>query len=118
MTEGAVYMPFERLPTEGVDHVTAVLVVPFTVAVNCVLCDAMTVAFAGLRITLILLGTSWTTAVPDLEESTTLVALMVTVCGLVITEGAVYIPFDRLPTDGLMDQVTPVLVVPVTVGVN
>lgn len=50
--------------------------------------------------------------------STTLVAVMVTVCGELITEGAVYNPPDRLPTTGFMDQVTAVFDVPLTVEVN
>jgi len=54
----------------------------------------------------------------DLEGSATLVAVMVTDCAMLITEGAVYNPFDRLPMDGLMDQVTDVFALPATVAVN
>lgn len=57
-------------------------------------------------------------ALPDFEASAVLVAVMVTFCELVITEGAVYNPFDKLPTEGDIDQVTPVFVVPVTVAAN
>lgn len=32
--------------------------------------------------------------------------------------GAVYRPLVMLPTDGLIDQLTPVLLLPVTVAVN
>jgi len=57
-------------------------------------------------------------ALPNLEESATLVAVMVTVCGALIAAGAVYNPFDRLPTKGVMDQTTAVFEPPVTVAVN
>jgi hypothetical protein len=46
------------------------------------------------------------------------VAVTVTDCAELITEGAVYNPFDKLPSDGTMDQVTEVLALPVTVAVN
>jgi len=42
----------------------------------------------------------------------------VTDCGVLITEGAVYNPFDKLPMAGVRDQVTPVFAFPVTVAVN
>ena len=57
-------------------------------------------------------------ALADLEGSATLVAVMVTDCAVLITEGAVYNPFDKLPSEGVMDQVTEVLELPVTVAVN
>jgi hypothetical protein len=57
-------------------------------------------------------------ALADLEVSATLVAVMVTVCEPLITEGAVYNPFDKLPIEGVMDQATPVFALPVTVAVN
>jgi hypothetical protein len=57
-------------------------------------------------------------ALADFVGSAALVAVMVTVCVELTTEGARYNPFDKLPTEGLMDQVTAVLVVPVTVGAN
>jgi len=45
--------------------------------------------------------------------------MMVTSCAALMAEGAVYSPFvDTLPSDGDMDQVTPVLPLPLTVGVN
>ena len=59
MTEGAVYIPFDRVPTgEGNDHVTAVFPLPVTVGENCVLCDGVSVAFKGLKVMLRPLGTS------------------------------------------------------------
>ena len=57
-------------------------------------------------------------ALADLEESATLVAVMVTDCAVLITEGAVYNPLDKLPSEGVMDQVTEVFALPVTVAVN
>ena len=47
ITEGAVYNPFDRVPVEGIiDQIT------LTVAVNCVLCETLRVAFRGLMPTL------------------------------------------------------------------
>jgi len=43
---------------------------------------------------------------------------MVTVWVALIAEGAVYNPFDRVPTMGFMDQVTEVFNGPVTVAAN
>jgi hypothetical protein len=57
-------------------------------------------------------------ALADLVGSATLVAVTVTDCAELITEGAVYNPFDRLPTDGVIDQLTKVFTLPVTVAVN
>jgi hypothetical protein len=55
ITEGAVYNPFDKLPIEGVmDQVTEVFALPVTVAVNCLLCDAVRVALEGLTPTLTL----------------------------------------------------------------
>jgi hypothetical protein len=57
-------------------------------------------------------------ALADLEASATLVAVMVTDCAKLITGGAVYNPFDKLPTEGVMDQVTEVFALPVTDAMN
>jgi hypothetical protein len=60
-----------------------------------------------------------TVAPPDLVVSATLVAVTVTAWELVMLAGAVYSPVaEMLPTLGLIDQVTAVFVVPVTVAVN
>ena len=121
ITDGAVYNPFDRLPTEGVkDQVTAVFALPVTVAVNCLLCDAASTTFRGLTLTLTVPGggVSWTVALADFVPSATLVAVIVTDCALLITDGAVYNPFDKLPSEGVMDQVTEVFALPVTVAVN
>ena len=119
MTEGAVYNPFDRLPTDGlIDQVTAVFELPATVAVNRVLCAGVRVALSGLMLMLTMLGSSCTVTLPRLEGSATLVAVTVTVCAALMTEGAVYNPFDRLPTEGNTDQVTAVLELPLTVAAN
>ena len=56
-------------------------------------------------------------AVADFVESAALVAVTVTVWELVIEAGAVYTPEAlMLPTSGLSDHVTAVLLVPVTVA--
>ena len=57
-------------------------------------------------------------AMADLVGSATLVAVIVTDCAVTMTAGAVYNPFDKLPIEGFMDQVTEVFALPVTVGVN
>ena len=71
----------------------------------------MTVTFtAGFRVTV---------ALADFVESAMLVAVTVTVWEPGIEAGAVYRPAEEIvPTDGLIDQVTAVLLVPKTVAVN
>ena len=60
-----------------------------------------------------------TTPPADLVGSATLVAVTVTVCDVRILDGAVYRPAEEIvPTDGLIDQVTEVLLAPKTVAVN
>ncbi len=67
ITEGAVYNPFDRLPTEGfMDQVTEVFALPVTVAVNCLLCDAVRLAFEGLTLTLTLGGAAGREIVPEI----------------------------------------------------
>jgi hypothetical protein len=54
-------------------------------------------------------------------EFAELVAVIVTVCGVVTVAGAVYNPDELIvpaPVAGLIDQVTLVFVLPVTVAVN
>ena len=65
ITEGAVYNPFERVPTEGfMDQVTEVFALPVTVAVNSLLCDAVSVELEGLTPTLTLGGGAGNEIVP------------------------------------------------------
>jgi hypothetical protein len=60
-----------------------------------------------------------TTSLADLVGSATLRAVTVTVCPVRILDGAVYRPAEEIvPTDGLIDQVTAVLLAPESVGVN
>ena len=54
----------------------------------------------------------------DFVGSALLVAVTVTVCVPLMVAGAVYSPFDRVPTAGLIDQVTAVFVLPATVAVS
>ena len=110
MDAGAVYKPVLLTdPTDGLmDHVTAVLPSPVTVAVNCCVCPARSVALAGLTET----GESSVTVEERLfVGSATLVAVTIMLRWLPRIAGAVYKP-DALivPTVGLMVQVTPVIV--------
>ena len=58
-------------------------------------------------------------ALVDLVGPATLWAVIVTVCDVRILDGAVYRPAGEIvPTDGLIDQFTAVLLVPKTVAVN
>src|ERR1039457_5627876 len=60
-----------------------------------------------------------TTPLAHLVGSATLWAVTVTVCDVRILDGAVYRPAEEIvPTDGLIDQVTAVVLVPKTVAVN
>jgi hypothetical protein len=77
---GAVYKPFTSVPTSGVtDHVTPVLELPVTVAVNCCvwLCSKFTPV--GLMLTCTT-GVKVTIAAAEVTPSATLVAFTVTVC--------------------------------------
>jgi hypothetical protein len=122
ITEGAVYNPFDKVPTEGVmDQVTEVFALPVTSAVNCTFFKAVSAALRGLTPTLTpppAGGTSVTAALEDLVESATLVAVTVIRSVPLITEGAVYNPFTKVPIEGVMDQVTAVFALPVTVAEN
>src|ERR1035437_220486 len=98
------------------DQVTAVLLVPLTVAVNVWFCDGSKDTEDGVSET-VTEGVSVTVAVADLVGSATLVALTIMVWELAIEAGAVYRPAPvMLPTTGLSDQVTAVLPVLLTVA--
>lgn len=117
MVTGAVYSPFTSVPTCGVnDQVTAVLALPLTAAVNCCTCPCRSVTDVGLTFTTN--GASVTVAEAEVSPSAALVAVMVTVCGLLSVAGAVYRPFTNVPVGGVTDQFTAVFVLPVTVAVN
>ena len=129
---GAVKRPLEEIEPQAAPeqpvplrlHVTAVSVVPVTVAVN--FCVAPTSTFAVLGDMLMATGgTTVTVEVADFAESATEVALTVTCAGTGTAVGAVYNPLDEtvpqaLPEQPLplTDQVTLVLDVPPTVAVN
>jgi hypothetical protein len=116
---GAVYSPLvEIVPTDGlIDQVTAVLVDPETEAVNCCVLPAVSVTVVGLRD--MATGCSVTVAAAVLVVSAELLAVTVTVCEELTDAGAVYSPLvEIVPTDGLIDQVTAVLVDPDTEAVN
>ena len=107
------------MPTTGSsDQVTLVLLVPVTVAVNCWVFKAERFTEAGLRLTTGG-GNKLTLALADWLVSATLVAMTLIVWPAPIAAGAVYRPvLETKPTAGLTDQVTLVLLVPVTVAVN
>jgi hypothetical protein len=76
-------------PTAGeMDQVTAVLVVPVTVAVNCCCWEAFRVAVAGDTETPTV-GCKVITADADFVESAALVTVTVTLCWVVTVDGAV-----------------------------
>jgi hypothetical protein len=79
MLDGAVYRPLvESVPTLGlIFHVTLVLLLPVTVAVNCCVFEADRLTEAGLVVTATG-GIRVTMALEDLVESATLVAVIVT----------------------------------------
>ena len=84
-----MYRPAEEIePTDGlIDQVTAVLLVPETVAVNCCVPEGPRLTVDGLMDTVI----AWRSvirAVAVLEESATLVAVIVPLCVLGAVLGA------------------------------
>jgi hypothetical protein len=114
---GAVSTPeLEMVPAE-VDQVTAVLVVPVTVAVNCWVPPAETVAPVGeIATDTVLGGFTVTVDEAELELLAWLVALTVTEV-VAVTLGAVSSPEVEIdPAE--VDQVTAVFDEPLTVAVN
>jgi hypothetical protein len=90
---------------------------PLTVAVKVALWPPWSDALRGDKPTLtaeVGVAVRVTVAVAVLVGSATLDAVTVTVCWLGMVAGAVYTPFTMVPTAGLSDQVTAVLLVPVT----
>jgi hypothetical protein len=109
LTVGAVNNPPLEIEPAVADQVTAVLVVPWTVAVNCCVLPDPTLALVGETATVIA-GVTVTDALAFLVVSAALVAVTVTLV-LLLTEGAVNSPL--LETEpAVADQVTDVLVVP------
>src|SRR5579871_448894 len=110
------------VPTGGTtDHVTAVLPVPVTDAVNCCVPPVWTEAVVG-DIEIVIpdaAGASVTVTLAVAEGFTTLVAVTVTVLELLIEEGAVYNPFALMdPSEGETLHVRAVLTAPVADAVN
>jgi hypothetical protein len=106
------------VPTCGVTaHFTAVFEFPFMVAVKVALWPPWSDAVLGDKPRLTVKGNvavRVTAAVAVLVGSATLDAVIVTVWRLEMVAGAVYTPFTMVPTAGLSDQVTAVLLFPVT----
>jgi len=110
----AVYKPALETVPPVADHVTAVFVVPVTVAVNC--CDAPVCRVPEVGLIEITTGGAVTVTLAEavFVVSATLVACTVYVPALV---GAVYSPeLETVPP--VADHVTAVFVVPVTAAVN
>src|ERR1700722_6007324 len=100
------------------DQFTEVLPVFKTVAVNCWVWAAGTVATPGVTET-ITPGFKVTVELAPLLVSAALVAVTVIVCVAVIFDGAVYRPLlEIVPVAGLRDHVTEVLLVLLTVAAN
>ena len=75
---GAVYKPEEETLPPVADQVTAVLVDPLTVALNCAVPPVVTEAVVGATLTLTTTGAvTVTVALADLVESAALVAFTV-----------------------------------------
>jgi hypothetical protein len=111
---GAVYNPLEVILPSVALHVTAVLVVPVTDAVNCCIPPIGKLTLAGLIVITTPEEATVTSADADFMESAMLVAVTVTVPGFA---GAVNRPLESmLPADA--DHDTEVFAVPVTVAVN
>jgi hypothetical protein len=112
VTLGAVNNPLlETVPADA-DQVTAVLLVPCTVAENCCVLPDVRVVLPGETVTLMAdaTGLTATLALAFFVVLALLVAVTVTLV-LVLTLGAVKRPLLEIePADA--DQVTPVLVVP------
>src|SRR5258708_38504778 len=111
------------LPTLGrTDQVTALLLVPATVAVNCCVCPPIIDAVVGATATEIDedAGESVSLAVPLTVGSAALVAVIVTGVLAVIVAGAVYPPAaETLPVPfGVTIHVTPIFHVPETVALS
>lgn len=109
------------LPTaEPNDHVTPVLVEPETVAVNCCVWPAVRLVAVGLTpIETACDGSKVMVALADLVGSAVEVAVTVRVSSARSESGIEYRPEAlSFPTCRLIDHVTPVCVVPVTVAVN
>jgi len=114
---GAVYLPVEEIVPPVADQVTAVLVEPLTVALNCAVPLVVVVTLVGATLTLAVPGAVMVTvAIAVLLESAMLVAITLAVPA---EAGAVYTPLlDTVPAPLATLQLTAVLLVPLTAAVN
>lgn len=117
VTFGAVNIPpLETVPALA-DHVTAVLLVPCTVALNCWVLPEARLALPGAMVTLTAAGAfTVTIALAFLVVSAALVAVTVTLVALVTLGAVNRPPLDTVPP--VAAQVTAVLLVPFTVATN
>lgn len=118
VTEGALNIPVPEIVPALEDHVTDVLLVPWTVATNCWPAPAVRLGDNGETeiLTVVIAGVTLTTALALLLLFATLVARTVTFV-VVVTVGAMNSPaLEMLPAE--VDHVTPVLLVPWTVAEN
>ncbi len=117
MTLGAVKSPDVEIDPALVVQLTAVFVEPLTFAVNCWVPPEETVALVGeIEIATTAGASTVILAEAELDVSAWLVALTVTVV-FEVTVGAVNSPEVEIDP-ALADQVTAVLVEPLTVAVN
>jgi hypothetical protein len=117
VTLGAVKRPEVEIEPAVADQVTAVLVEPVTVAVNCWLAPELAVTVVGeIETETVPAGVTVTVAEAEALELAWLVAFTVTLV-VEVTVGAVKSPLlEMLPA--VADQVTALLKVPVTVALN
>jgi hypothetical protein len=109
-----VYRPLLEIVPPLADQLTAVLVLPVTVAVNCCEAPVCSEAELGEMLTETVGAATLTVAEAVFVLSAALVAVMVKVPGAF---GAVYSPLEET-VPPLAVQLTAVLVVPVTAAVN
>ena len=117
-TLGAVNIPADEIEPALAAQLTDVLVVPWTLAANCCVLPEPILADAGdtETLTLVVAGSTVIAALATLVGSALLVARTVTFIAL-LTLGAVNFP-PSVIDPALVDQVTPVLLVPWTLAVN
>jgi hypothetical protein len=110
------------VPTGGFkDQFTPALEVPLRLAVKVALWPPWSDALAGDTLRLTAgngVAISDTAALAVLVGSATLDTVIVTVCRLGTVAGAVYTPFTMVPTAGTSDQLSAVLLAPVTEAVK
>ncbi len=116
---GAVYFPLELMVPQVLDHVTAVSVLPVTVEVNCRVVFTFIESDVGLIVTTTVGGGGDPAVTVTLAEaeSAAFARLVAVTMQEDAAAGAVYIPLE-LMVPQVVDHVTAVSVLPVTVEVN